>query len=36
MATLDSDTVMVVAGVVLSLLAAAEMYPTWQGLRREE
>jgi len=30
----DVDTVMVVAGVLLSLLAASELYPVWRELRR--
>lgn len=32
---MDPDTAMVAAGVVLSLIAAAEFYPAWKKIRAE-
>jgi hypothetical protein len=31
----DPDTMMVAAGVVLSLIAAVEFYPAWRNARQE-
>lgn len=36
MASIDADTVMVCAGVLLSALAFAEVYSTWKRTRRTE
>jgi hypothetical protein len=33
MTTIDTDTRMIVAGIVLVLIAALEMYPAWKRLR---
>jgi hypothetical protein len=32
---MSEDTKMVIAGVLLSLIAAAEVFPIWQRLRRK-
>ncbi len=36
MRTFDADTVMVLAGVVLSLIAARELYVTWKRTQQHE
>jgi hypothetical protein len=33
MSGIDSDTMMIVAGVVFSLLALIELYPSWKNTR---
>ncbi len=35
MEDLDPDTAMVVAGVVISLVAALEFYPAWKNTREQ-
>jgi hypothetical protein len=34
MDNMDSDTAMVVAGVVISLIALLEFYPAWKNVRK--
>jgi hypothetical protein len=36
MRTFDADIVMVLAGVVLSLMAAQELYVTWKRTQQHE
>jgi hypothetical protein len=36
MKTFDADTVMVLAGVVLSIIAAQELYVTWKRTQQHE
>lgn len=36
MTSIDADTIMVCAGVLLSVLAFAEIYSTWAKTRRTE